>query len=552
MKRLYISLIGAACCMCASAQEYLKTQDGVYIPLDKVVSIKTSVREHEGAISKQLEKNSDISIYTEALNATGLMDALKCYEDPTYGWRSDQDRIDSCTWTNSALCVMGDAEYDNVAYPEIRKYEHTIFICPDNVLKSKYGITSLSDLRKKAKEVYDAVYPEDASVTDEKDSRNSLNRFMAYHILNFTGDYYKLTAYDGDDGKLQFNFNRKKMDIAAWYETMMPHSLIKFSYPSGSQSGLFVNRRGVQSRADERGVYVCGAKVTSPTDMEVDQTCVNGMFHYVDDILVYDKTTQTVVCDDIIRTDCNTLSPDFMTRLTDGDMARGHKTRASSNNGMYGNGAQGPNAASNVNTCIGFKPGYVRNFEFDEDTHIHVRNRCLDFWSYEGDAVLIQGKCDVKVKLPSVPAGTYEVRLFTCTGFTSYGVVAFYIDDVMQVWPVDLRKGGYELFNNKNDNELGDPEVIAAFDRTAHNKGWMKGPGVYEPGTRSAYSSATPMRNLSNTVRCVAGTFTTDGKSDHYLRMQQVLKENASLSFDYIELAPKTVYDGDEYKESIW
>jgi len=557
MKRLLSILFGAMCFGHVSAQEYLKVSDGTYIPLDNVVSIKTTVREHEGALSKQLENNQDASIYIDALKATGFMESFKCYDDPDYGWRSDQDRLDSCKWTNDALCRFVSLEYDNVAFPEVRKYEHTVFLCKDETLASKYGIKSLNDLRKKAKELYNPLYPEDASVNDETDSRNSLNRFMAYHILNFTGDYYKLTAVDSKTGKLQNNFFRGYKDIADWYETMLPHSIMKFSFPSGSDTGLYINRRGVQSRADERGVFVKGAKVVPPTEMEIEQTCVNGVFHYVDDILVYDNTTKNVVCDDIIRMDCSTLSPDFMTRLTDGDMARGHHTMASADNGMYGNGAQGATAKNNTSRCIAFKPGFVRNFSFDENTTIHVRNRVLDFWSYEGDEVIISGKFDVNMKLPSVPAGTYEVRLFTCTGFTSYGTVAFYLDGSLQGWPVSFAPSGRTLFGNDSDRGIGDPEAIAAFDRVAHNKGWVRGPKEYCPGTKTTalkdLNESTSMRDLGNTVRCVIGTFTTDGKDEHYLRIKQLDdSSNNILSFDFIELVPKTVYDSEMYKESIW
>lgn len=555
MKRLYLMLLGLAACMVAGAQEYMRINNQYYIPLNKVKSIQTFVREHEGSLSKLLEKNEDISIYTEALKATGIMDSLKCYKDETYGWKSEQDRIDSCTWSNDRLCIHTAVEYDNVAYPELRKFEHTVFVCPDKVLAAKYGIKSLDDLRKKAKGIYDALYPEDAMVSDERDARNSLNRFVAYHVLNFYGGYYSLTAMDGPNGKLQYNFNRRKYDICDWYETMMPHSIMKFSYPSGAETGLYINRRGVQSRADERGVFVNGTKVVYPDEYDYDNNGVNGIYHYVDDILAYDKNVQKVVCDDVIRMDCSTLSPDFMTRGADGEMARGHSTLASHDGGMYGDGGQGLSASVNKNTCVGFKPGYVRNFKFGNNTHIHVRNRVLDFWSYEADEVTIKGgRFDVSVKLPPVPAGTYEVRMFFCSGFASRGITAFYLDGVPQGMPVDMRPGGRTLFNNKSDSDLGnDPESMAAFDQIIHNKGWMKGPKCYEPGSRSSYVSGSPMRDLPNTVRKVIGKFTTDGKSDHWLRIEQLFESTeCELNFDFIELVPASVYDNEEYLESIY
>lgn len=556
MKRFILCILGSLILLNVQAQEYLQIQDGTYIPVNKIKRIRTIAQEHSRSLSKIISNNKNVSIYAEALNATGIIDSLKCYIDDNYKWASEQNRIDSCTWSNNKLCIHTAVEYDNVAYPEIRKYEHTVFLCPDSILKDKYGIESLEDLRKMAKNIYDEVYPEDALVTDETDRRNSLNRFISYHILNFYGQYYTLTAMDGNskDAKLQYNFNRRKRDITDWYETFMPNSIMKFSFPSGHEEGLYINRRGVQSRADERGVFVRGTKVSQPDSCTFETSGVNGLYHYIDDILAYDKTTQTKICDDIIRTDCTTLSPDFMSSDSDGQTARGHYCRTSHEGGRYGDGAQGASAASNRNTCLGFKPGYVRNFEFGNNTHIHVRNRVLNFWSYQADEVTIKGKYDVKIKLPPAPSGTYEVRLGTCCDFMSRGIVAFYVDDIPQGMPIDLRPNGQVLFGNKSNRDLGnDPESIAAFDHSIHNRGWLRGPGEYEPGDRSSYGSAPPLRDLPNTIRCVVGKFTTDGKSNHYLRMQQLMESAENeMNFDFIELVPQSVYDNEDYLESNW
>ena len=276
-------------------------------------------------IGALVQKDSVCLLYNAALVATRMIDSLQYYVDDTYGWASNQDRIDSCTWTNDKLCVHTAVEYDNVAYPEKRYFNFTVFMCPDSILEQKYGIKTLDDLRAKARELYEPMYPEDAGVTDETDRRNYLNRFISYHMLNRYGSYYTLTPFDND--RLQYNFNRRRYDMCDWYETMMPYSIMKFSFPSGSKAGLYINRRGVQSRADERGVFVPGAKVTNPKDLNVITTAPNGIYHYIDDIVAYDKQTQEVVMNECIRLDCTTLSPDFMTLLTDGQTARGHLYR---------------------------------------------------------------------------------------------------------------------------------------------------------------------------------------------------------------------------------
>ena len=548
MRRILLSIIAVMVFLVnAKAQEYLYIGNNV-IPVSSVKKITSSVQVHPGSLSLILENDKNISLYVEALKVTGMMDSLMCYIDNSYGFASKQDIKDSCTWTNNQLCIHVAVEYDNVAFPKKRFYNFTAFIVPDSILEQKYGITDLDGLRAKARELYEPVYPEDAGVTDETDRRNYLNRFISYHILDRLGTYYTLTSIDG--GKLSNNFNRRKWDNADWYETLMPHSIMKFSFPSGSEAGLYINRRGVQDHADELGVFVHGSKITPPSSGPAQSNAVNGMYHYIDDIVAYDQNTQSVVLNERIRLDCSTLSPDFMTKFTDGETARGHSAVVAANNGKYGLGGQGTVASSNVNHCVGFKAGFVRNFKFKSNTHIHVRNRVLGFWSYQGDDVTIKGPYDVTVKLPPVPEGKYELRMGYCADFVSRGIVAFFIDgkpcDI-----VDLRPNGQTLFGWQSDDALGFAESIAEHDRSIHNKGWMKGPACYSPGEKDTYGGSS-MRDLPNTIRRVVGTFYTDGKSDHYLRLKQMMEAGGELDFDFIELVPVSVYDNETYVESKW
>lgn len=521
-----------------------------------VHTVKNIVDSYNGMVDALFSSDSTCLLYSEAFQLTHIADSLQKSEDETYGWATDKDRIDSCTWTNDKLCIHTAVEYDNVAYPEKRYYNYTVFMCQDSILKEKYGIVKLlgkddpTSLEYKAHELYDPMYPEDADVDDYTDRRNALNRFISYHVLNRYGSYYTLTCNDNE--RLPNNFNRRRYDICDYYETLMPHSLMKFSFPSGSQVGLYINRRGVQSRSDDFGIYERGAKVLKQTDYpDVTFTATNGIYHYIDDIVAYDRKTQEVVLNECIRTDCSTLSPDFMTLLTDGQMARGH---ASSDGKNYQAGGQGRSAANNKTRAIGFKTGYIRNFKYGNETHLHVRGRVLNYWSYQGDEVTIKGRFDLTVKLPPVPAGTYEVRMMTCVQFESRGIIQYYIDGKPQGIPFDMRPGGVDLFGFKTDADLGDDDAIAAFDKSIHNIGWMRGPGCYATGDRSSYdASATTMRNLPNTIRKVVGQFYTDGKSDHYLRIQQKMEsENNELNFDFIELCPSSVYNNEYYSEPKW
>ena len=186
---------------------------------------------------------------------------------------------------------------------------------------------------------------------------------------------------------------------------------MKISFPSGSQAGRYVNRRGVQNRRDSRGEFVPGAKIKSPSEAGRDMMAVNGVYHYINDIITYGEQTQTVVLNERMRIDATTLSPDF---LTSG--ARGHGVAGvgavPSYPGLYGKGGQtSKDPDKNGNHCLGFKRGYVTNFDFTQKTHMHVRNRYLSFWSYQGDELLISGMYDITFRIPPVPEGDYEFRI---------------------------------------------------------------------------------------------------------------------------------------------
>lgn len=515
--------------------------NGVVHTVDKVVLSNTAI------LDDFLTDDENISLYVLALQATHMTDSLRRYIDETYSVGKD-----SIDWNNKDLVKQTAVEYDNVAYPKDRKFMYTMFICPDSVLAEKYGITDLEGLKAKAKELYDPMYPEDADIDDPTDRRNSLNRFISYHILDRAGTYYQWTCED-NSGILPNAWMRDKIDISDYYETMMPYSLMKFSFPDlKAESALYINRRGVASHADERGEFVRGAKVTDINGMGRNNLCVNGSYFYIDDIVAYDEKTQRTVLNERMRIDASTLSPDFMT-----SGARGIYTKSGVQGGRYGvlDNSKEP---TNKNTCYGFKNGYAKNFVFnngDGNTHLHLRPRTPSMWSYQGDEVTILGNFDFTVKLPPVPKGVeYEVRLATCVDFSSRGIVQVYLDGKPQGIPFDMRPNGKTLYGWISDTDLGDDDAIAAFDKSIRNLGWMKGPKSYSNVDDNTGAKLSNFRDLDNGrfVRKILGHFTSDGK-DHYLRFQQKLENpNGAMNFDFLELCPSTVYNNEYIAEDKW
>lgn len=513
-----------------------------------------------------LERDSTISLFVTAMKVTGISEKLReKYMDQEYEKaKSSSFEKDSVDWTNDKLCLATAVEYDNVAYMKHRYFKFSGFIEQDATLKSKYGITTLDDLRAMAHELYDPMYPEDAGVTDEHDTRNALNRFVAYHFLPFQATYYQFTCVDGPNSTLAGLFQRRKIDIADWYEGYMEHSMMKFSFPQGGESGLYINRRGVMNRPDEKGVKIRGAKVARPDQMP-DNIALNGVYYYIDDIIAYDEKTQhDVISGERLRMDGSTLSPDFMT-----SGARGHYTTSTIENGKYGRGGQGSKAASNCNHCLGFKAGFAKNFIYSDNiTHLHVRNRVLSFWSFEGDELTIIGQFDLTVKMPPVPEGDWEVRIFSCYGFSNRGILQFYFGPGEEVngkvvgdlkpcgIPLDMRPGGEDSrVGWKSDSSLGDEDAIAAFDKQFRNRGWMKGMGCYGSGAsgETGGGMGTAFRQQNNTLRKIITRFHSDGKSNYWLRCQQKLESvTNTMNFDALELCPSSVFNNEYYAEDRW
>jgi hypothetical protein len=512
------------------------------------VEITTPTKEvYENRLKKEylpqiMANDASISLFNQAMAATHMGERLEKYIDESYSLSADS--------INKWFPYATGGEVDIVGYMQTRYFGYTGFVEPDEVY-AQHGITTLDDIRKYAKQVYDEVYPEDAGVTDETDSRNSLNRFVAYHFLPERIEYEKLTA---DNLLLTKCFDRRHWDVAEWYETMMPYSIMKISFPSGAVAGRYVNRRSVQNRSDSRGVLVAGSKILSPSETDKERTAINGVYHYIRDIIDYGRNTQEVVLDERLRIDATTLSPDFMT-----SGARGHAVVGTGGSSLYPGQYATANTSSdperNPNHCLGFKRGAATNFAFSANTHLHVRNRYLNFWSYQGDEVVLAGQFDVTVKIPPVPAGDYELRVGTCIGYNSRGIIAFSLDGKPCGLPVDMRKYGNDpSIGWKSDSELGDSEAIIAYDRAMHNRGWMKGPASYgSVNSDGSGDNVNWARTVRDQLRRVITTFHSDGKTDHYLRLQQILAGSAyAFAFDYIELCPRSIYDSDMYPEDRW
>ena len=470
-------------------------ENGVVHTIDKVIVPSSDL------LPDLLEKDPDISLFYEALNLTGMRDSLLEYIDASYHCGDDSVNQDMYITTGGSTYAM--------RYVGIRMKRYTAFVEKNETYAAK-GINNLDDLKAYAKQVYDQMYPEDAGLYDEDwtNRKNPLNRFVSYHLLPYYGAYNDWTVY-GDVKTICAKTDL--IDCTDWYTTLMPGTIMKMSTPS---EGLFINRKGVGPQYTVRGV-----KVLAPSETgDIDQQATNGIYHYIDDILVYDKQTRDVVFNDRIRINAVTLSPEFMNCG-----ARGNTIRAT-----------------------GFKE--VEGWDFHGKTPtMSLRKRDVWMVTY-ADCVDMVGQFDVTFKLPPVPENTYEVRFAYGWG-AMRGVVQVYFGEDPKgllpmgiaidftLWPADPLIGWVA--------DTGDEETDRAIDKAMHNRGYMKDMDSWAQGGANILR-AQPMK-----VRKILTTQTMNPNRDYYIRIKLVVDNpQAELPINYFELCPKSVYAGVEAEDT--
>jgi len=483
--------------------------NGVVHVVERVLSSSSNF------LPEKMEEDSTISLFCEALRLTHLDDSLHQYMDEHYSIG-----IDSVTIGTQERCLNNGNPYMTCLWVGTRYFKYTAFVEPDSVYH-RYGIKTIDDLTRYAKQVYDETYPEDAGLydNDPTNRKNPLNRFVSYHLLDRIIMYNDLVGNELTSA----NWKTNVADPEEFYETMCPGTLVRLAMPSGSDQGIYINRRGLMARLydnESRGV-----KVLAPSESgKADQLALNGFYHYLDDILTFNTHTRDVIFNCRMRFHPSTLSRDFMN--CDG---RNHKDQIG-------------------NTIRGFKRGFTTDWKMSDESFVGVTGNDAWWASFMGGVVVITGRFDVTFRLPCVPKkGTYEIRI----GYTpneERGVIQAYLNDVpcgipvdMRIYPTDAEIG----FIADGSDGAQTAEEIKMQDKALHNRGFMKGPDVWYQGGTS--NTAGCLRNNNISTRRVLATESLDPDKSYYLRLRQVLDDPEKYcNFNYLELCPKSVYGSPE------
>ena len=475
-------------------------QNGVMHVVDRVIQPSNSL------LPDVMKEDSTISLFYEALIATGLSDSLSRHMDLNY----IEPGEDSCTTGYfRGNTTSGEREYK--IWPAKRYFKYTAFVETNEVFRAN-GINSLDDLAVYAKQIYDESYPNDAYLYDDDytNRKNPLNRFISYHLLPYGLNYNDMNI---TEPKIVSNCSKpSEIDMEDFYETLAPHTIIRISTPHyQGNTHPFINRKGAP-----KSVQVRGARVLSTTEGYMDQTALNGQYHYIDDIISYSRETRENTLNTRIRIACGTLSPDFVNS--------GARTL--------------PIGSTRIATC--FKAGFLDNFTYKEEVPVVFRNLGGNsYLCYYGNELVLEGIYDVTIKIPPVPVGaTYEVRL-TYYAESGRGVSQIYLNDSPCGIPLDLRLTGNDpKVGWKSDSELGDEETIKAYDHAMHNRGLMKGIDSYELNVTH--------RDSEHMLRKILVTEYLEPEKDYYLRIRQLLdNDKTTFQMENLEIVPKSVFQGE-------
>jgi hypothetical protein len=370
----------------------------------------------------------------------------------------------------------------------------------------KNGINNLEKLKSYAKSIYDVVFPEDAEITDVTDRRNSLNRFIAYHMIS-----KKLTtnllidAYDTDH-------MNKTQDMYEYLETMCPNTLIEISKIRLSNKTNQINR----SVSNGDAVQIIASTDNDPKS--------NGIYHEIDNLLVYSDAFRAELSTKRLRFDFST----FFDELT--------------NNSMRGLGTQ------TLEPRFIIPNGYLKRFTCSNQAVVQYLTPYAKYLDYQGDELYIQaqyGKLfEFSVETLPVPAGQYEIR-FGYIAKTSNAIVQLYVDGIPANGPLNLMVSGiHPTIGYVTPNTL--PEDLDGFenDKTLRNHGYMKSPTCFKVPLGGFFPLTENARFEKTSLRRIVGTYSFQNAGNHVISVKSL--GGASFQLDYIEFVPTMLLETED------
>ena len=532
--------------------------NGIVHVLNRVIPRSTRL------IADELDRHEDYSIFMEALKATGLVDSLtKTKKNEKY-----------------TITDRNDTDGSRLYTPEECLIAYTIFAEPDVVL-AENGIKSLDDLIKFANEQYSGAeawydvltekglwnaekkeYVKTVSTgTDYTSRNNALNMFVSYHIL-YAGMPQNELVYEKNSNPSTWNYTNGCQPFD-YYETMLPGTILKIWEPQGTQ--LYINRyRTFNTLTDELGSETAevagalvndygihrlvreGVRIARTTDnlpYETNIQTYNGYIHGLRSMLVYDELVPKGVLHERMRFDSTT----FLVEFINNNIRMSTMGLMSAKNGG-GSGAR-----------VAFPLNYFDNVVSYSPENRFRYNVKGAYNAWQSDTFQGWGNYDLAIKLPHVPTGTYEFRIFY-TPMAHGGMMQFYLGTSPSLSsmmaldiPLDVRIG-IEDPRIGSTTYFEEDDMGVATDAAMRNRGYMR--GLFSYRDHPEYSDWGPTVNQRSdkrnaSLRKILSRQQFKQSQDYWFRIKNVIQDETDLKwqFDYIEFVPVDVVDNDTYSE---
>jgi uncharacterized surface protein with fasciclin (FAS1) repeats len=474
-------------------------------------------------------------IYVDALKKTGLytmMVEAKVVDetwDPKAGWpiqtKTEESHNPDIKPTSRkfgfTILAVSDADLKNCLYPNIPGLED--------------GIDNITELEALARYYYSRQYGDANSITDRKNRKHYLNRFMSYHCLDrvvtssrFVKDYFTKHHIDS-------------YPMPDYTSTMLENSLLETLC---DKTGVKIGSVMATKPNSQFGVFnfddpIQGAMLTDVRDLPYGGS-MNGYYHGITKPIMYSKTLSNAFSSKRLRMDVASFLPELTTNNIRGSNSDKDATTAD----------QLLIVQDNPKRCYVIDDSYVDGFYGSPNTRFKYVGISPKWEDYQGDEFYVTKQYNFTFETLPIPAGTYEVRMaYQIT--TSRAISQIYFDSLPCGIPLDLaiaaNQPGIDYIKPGDDAE--DPYGYEN-DKMMHNRGYMKGPVVYRAshaggGKQSASSNA---RMSSEILRRVLGIYTFDNTEKHYfstiyLGSSQTITGDPQFMIDYLEFTPLELLD---------
>ncbi len=449
----------------------------------------------ENTIMEAIAADEKFSLFYEALLLTGLDEKLKLVKDESYV--ADPVLVEKHIGDNNGYA----ANWEQRIVPLERKYGYTVLMESDETFKSRYSITTIEQLEAKANELYGSNNPD-----DYKNSDNSLNRFIAYHLVNKKiPSKYFIEKYDNTGFKEGTSHSVQKYEMYEYIETMYKNNMMEVrTIRSSGEYNVF---NMVESTGD--AVRLTG---------NYDNDAINGVYHEIDGILAYSSDFVSELLTKRLRLDSSSFFPE-----------------------LANNNIRSSSSIEDIHFNYAFPQGYVDRINTTETTQLYYLSPDDRFMNFQGDEIWLQGVYDFEITTPVIPAGTYEVRFgYHVTG--RRGKAQLYWDNQPAGIPLNLSLAGVSTDIGWVDpGTPNDDEEDLANDKAMRNRGYMKGGDSYKMLVDAGWGYGAPNttgRNGTNglNLRKILGIYDFTESSTHVLGVRAT--EWGEFMFDYLEFVP--------------